>query len=104
MDRELTGSEAADAMTAAFSRMQQSALPLAKDSFTEAVAALFLSRPGQWIDARELMRVGGQCAWRTRVSEARRRYGWIIENRVRTVPGGVRVSEYRRVESGQEAA
>jgi len=78
------------------SQMQQP-LHLSVDTFTDAVADMFRARPNQWVDARDLMRVGGQYAWRTRVSDARKRYGWTIENRVRPIENGVRVSEYRRV-------
>jgi hypothetical protein len=55
------------------------------------------------VNALELERVGGRHAWRTRLSEARRRYHFQTQNRVRTVrdeAGAVRyrVSEYRVVE------
>ena len=40
-------------------------------SYTAAVLDLFLSRPFQWIDVRELADVGGFSGWRTRVSDAR---------------------------------
>ncbi len=44
------------------------------------VAALFRSRPGEWIDWREIARVGGGAAWRSRVAEL---HGAMhIENRV----------------------
>lgn len=41
-------------------------------SNTQAVLELFQSRPLQWISWQELAKVGGSCAWRTRVSNARR--------------------------------
>ena len=53
-------------------------------SLTDAVLALFKSRPSVWIDAHELAQVGGFAAWRTRVADARkiiRADGGIIENR-----------------------
>lgn len=61
---------------------------------------LRLLASSQWINALDLMRVGGAMAWRTRLSEARRRYGFQTENRVRHITRGgrrVTVSEYRRV-------
>lgn len=69
-------------------------------TFTERIRDYFLARPGQWVSGYNLMRVGGMCAWRTRVSEARRVYGLRIENRVRTYQDDgetIRVSEYRYV-------
>ena len=71
--------------------------------FTAAVARYMLASAGRWVNALELERVGGRHAWRTRLSEARRRYHFRTVNRVRTVrdAGGdvvYRVSEYRVVE------
>jgi hypothetical protein len=66
-------------------------------TFTDRVADLFRSMPGQWIESDVLARVGGKCAWRTRVADARRLYGMRIVNRVRVVEnplGSYRVSEY----------
>jgi hypothetical protein len=66
----------------------------------DALASFFKARPGDWIDGRELMSVSGQYAWRTRVSELRRR-GFRIVNRQRRYADprtGARVltiSEYR---------
>lgn len=75
------------------------------DDFVAKVARHFLARPGQWVDYRELATVGGFGAWRTRVSDARHRYGLTIENRWRTVTTSdgrrYRVSEYRYVPGGQ---
>ena len=59
-------------------------------TFTARVADLFRAKPGEWIDARDLMAVGGTFAWRTRVSDARRQFGLAIENKtehVRTPDG-----------------
>ena len=64
------------------------------DTFVDRVAVYFRRHRFRWIRAERLMRVGGMCAWRTRVSQARRRYQLPIENRVRQV-GKYRVSEYR---------
>jgi hypothetical protein len=78
-------------------------LPLALDvlpeSFTGKVAQYFTDRPGRWIDGRELAKVGGAYAWRSRVSECRTALGMVIENRLRRerTASGERftVSEYR---------
>jgi hypothetical protein len=54
---------------------------------------LFKSAPRVWIDARQLMAVGGSYAWRTRVCDAQKvveAEGGAIENRQRT--GAVRAS------------
>lgn len=75
-----------------------------RQTFTARVAAYLTARAGEWVDARELMQVGGICAWRTRLSDARRAYGLSIENRVRLVRDGERrwkVSEYRVPAQGQ---
>ena len=70
-------------------------------TFTAAVARYFRARPGVWVRATELERVGGRQAWRTRVSDARRQFGLTIENRcrrVREADGTVwTLSEYRLV-------
>ena len=65
-------------------------------TLTDAVLALFLSRPGVWIDVHELAQVGGFCGFRTRVSEARKRFerdyrGTVVWN------GKQRSSAYRYV-------
>lgn len=70
-------------------------------TFRDAVAREFILRKGQWIDARELMSIGGLMGWRTRVSQARRELKMDIVNRQRKV-GDVTVSEYRY--QGSEAA
>lgn len=60
----------------------------------QAVQALFRRRPGQWISALTLAKVGGLLSWRTRVSEARHVLPGAIENRQRVVRGQRR-SDYR---------
>lgn len=40
--------------------------------YLDDVIAYFRARPGIWIEAAELARVGGFCGWRTRVSDARK--------------------------------
>lgn len=68
-----------------------------RDTFNRRVEVLFRSRPGEWIDGRELAAVGGAYGWRTRVSDVRRS-GLNITNRVRRVKtptGEFVVSEYK---------
>lgn len=45
-----------------------------RQSRTDLVEALFREQPRRWISAGELATVGGFCAWRTRVADARRRF------------------------------
>ena len=59
---------------------------------TQAVIELFQLRPGVWIDAGTLAKVGGFCAWRTRVSDARKALDGSLEWN-----GDVRESAYRFV-------
>lgn len=70
-----------------------------KPAFTQIVAAYFKSRPGVWVDGRELSTVGGAYAWRSRISDCRRELGMAIENRqrrIQTADGSrITVSEYR---------
>jgi hypothetical protein len=40
--------------------------------FVEAVKEYLMARPGVWVNAGALQGIGGQFAWRTRVSEARK--------------------------------
>ena len=54
-------------------------------TFVQRVVELFFDRPNEWVDARDLMVAGGICAWRTRVSDARKQYGLTIENRTQRV-------------------
>lgn len=63
-------------------------------SRTELVANYLKARPRRWVDYHELASVGGFGGWRTRISNARIEHGMTIENRVRSLPGGVRISEY----------
>ena len=46
----------------------------------ENVRTLLVARSGEWVDGRELARVGGFAAWRTRLSDCRRQFGMRIEN------------------------
>ena len=43
----------------------------ARSTRTKAVLKLFLENPGTWLYPDTLAHVGGFCAWRTRVSNAR---------------------------------
>ncbi len=51
-------------------------------TYVENVSQLFRAHPLQWIDAELLQSVGGRYAWRTRVSDCRRRLGMRILNRL----------------------
>ena len=62
-------------------------------SYTEKVAR-YLRRNRRWVDARELMRVGGLLAWRSRLAECRTLLGMRVENRQRK-SGKITISEYR---------
>lgn len=71
--------------------------------YVARVARFMLASGGRWVSAIELEPVGGRQAWRTRLSEARRRYGFRTQNRVRWVYDSAgqpsyRLSEYRVVE------
>lgn len=87
-----------------------------RPSLTDKLAKYFAERPNRWIDGRELSRVAGFYAYRTRVSECRTILGMNIENRVRRVtaleadPSLIRtpeqpfsISEYRYVPTGEQA-
>jgi hypothetical protein len=41
------------------------------NTLTAKVAALFASRPNDWIDGRDVALVGGAYGWRTRIADAR---------------------------------
>lgn len=64
------------------------------DTYTDRVAQLLLSRPGEWIDGLEIAKCGGAYAWRSRLSDVRRKFGLTIENQQRRVGRKV-ISEYR---------
>ena len=63
-------------------------------TFTEKVAALFISRPSTWLDGREIAQYGGAYAWRSRIADCRVQLGMHIDNRQRREGKAVR-SEYR---------
>ena len=73
-----------------------------RTTILDRLRAYFEAREGLWLDGMEIAKVAGCYAWRTRISELRRR-GMRIENRQRR-PGrkdgrviGRVVSEYRYV-------
>lgn len=71
--------------------------PVERQTMTDRVAAIFKSRPNEWIDARDVLHAGGFGGWRTRVSELRYPpYSMQIENRTRKVRG-LTESHYRFV-------
>lgn len=72
-------------------------------TYCERLAAFFKTYPGEWLDGRQLARIGGSYAWRTRTAELRRvPFAMRIDNRQRRVDRGdgtkVTVSEYRYVD------
>lgn len=72
-----------------------------KPSFAQRLAAYFKDHPGRWIDGKDLEPIAGRYAWRSRVSDCRKHYGMVIENRERKITlsnGDVfTASEYRYV-------
>lgn len=66
--------------------MTHAALVVTEDSpktFNDRLAAYLRARPNVWIDAHDLMRVGGVFAFRTRLSDLRRApYLMTIENEI----------------------
>lgn len=74
---------------------------MSEHTYTQAVADLFRSRPGEWLDELEIARAGGAYAWRSRVSDVRTQLGMVIENRQRKV-GKRTVSEYRFLRQPRE--
>ncbi len=75
----------------------------APTSLNEKLAAYMRARAGQWLDGRELAKVGGAYAYRTRLSNLRKQpFNLVIENRQRRVEaeggwGKFVISEYRLV-------
>lgn len=68
------------------------------NSLADRLAAFFRERPNQWVDGRELARVAGSYAWRTRISDIRRRPHLLTiknrQRRIKTADGTVIVSKY----------
>lgn len=48
----------------------------------ERLEAYFRARPNRWIDGRELSAEGSFYAWRTRLSDIRRKRGMTIQNKL----------------------
>ena len=68
---------------------------MSQPSLNDQLEAFLRARPYRWIDGKELAQHFGGYGWRSRISDVRRQRGLVIENRVRTVNDGYRVSEYR---------
>ena len=82
--------------------MQIPSVPRKSKSRIELLAQFFRDRPHQWYDGRDLARIGGAYAWRSRISDLRRSpYGYQIDNRQRSAKRSdgtcYTVSEYRYV-------
>lgn len=68
-----------------------------KLSLADKLAAYFKSRPGQWIDGKQLATVAGGYAWRSRCADIRKApYSMQIDNR-QFKRNGYKVSEYKFV-------
>ncbi len=69
-----------------------------RQSNRDAVANYFKERPGEWIDAADLMKLGSIYAWRTRVSNCRVELGMNIENKQErdTIGGAVTIRSLYR--------
>lgn len=88
--------------------MNNATLPLfdaPPSNLTARLADHLKARPNLWVDGRELATVGGAYGWRSRISDARRKFAMRIDNRQRHVhlAGGLArytVSEYRFVPEG----
>lgn len=72
---------------------------LARNSACARLANLLIARRGEWVDGRDLSRIGGYAAWRTRVSNLRKApWSLDVKNRYRHVQEDGRkfvISEYR---------
>ena len=69
-----------------------------RTTFRDRLADYFKDRPGVWIGGLQLAEIAGAYAWRTRVSNCRTELGMTIENRIRVLDNGIKVSEYRYVQ------
>ena len=63
-------------------------------TYTERIVQFFRTHEGEWVDGQHLSRIGGIYAWRSRVSDARKKYHLTIDNRLRKEVTRT-VSEYR---------
>jgi hypothetical protein len=73
-------------------------------TLTDKLERFLLEHPNTWIDGKDLAGTAGTYAWRSRVSDVRKRFrarGWDIENRQKRItiaPGQLYVrSDYRAV-------
>lgn len=68
-------------------------------SRAEMAVHLLCERAGQWIPAEDFIVSCGRYAWRTRISDARKRLAdrGAVENRLRRREDGSTISEYRFV-------
>jgi hypothetical protein len=70
-------------------------------TLNQRLEAFLKARPGVWIAATDFESVAGRQAWRSRLSDVRRKRGMTIENRQRwielTEGRGYTLSEYRFV-------
>ena len=73
--------------------MTQIDLPL-DYTLTNNVAHYLHAHVNEWVDGLTLSKIGGAYAWRSRVSDCRKKYHMVIENRMRRA-GRVTISEYR---------
>lgn len=76
-------------------------------TLTSRLADYFRAHEGEWIDGRDLEGVGGAYAWRSRVSDCRRQFGMVIDNRQRRIAtntGHYSISEYRYRSTSKELA
>lgn len=78
---------------------REDARQMAEQSFTDRVEQLFRQRPGEWINARDFMQIGGTMAWRSRIAEVRTQRGLNIVNRQRRAKNrdnkAYTISEYK---------
>lgn len=82
---------------------------LARETYCAKVARLLLSKRGEWFDYWQVAQVGGQCAWRTRISDIRKAPWFLdVENRQTRVtrPDGSSfvVSQYRIAPAAESSA
>jgi hypothetical protein len=64
-------------------------------TFRDRVADVFRANANEWLHWTHLARVGGQLAWRTRISDCRLELGMAIENKITRSNDNVKHSWYR---------
>jgi hypothetical protein len=67
-------------------------------TLTARLATFFHRHPGEWVDARRLLPIGGFAGWRSRLADCRREHHMVITNRQRRVrvdDHAITISEYR---------